>query len=200
MRPVFEDSRKKLSMPFASFVSSASGGSDYQSKLYRRDLYEKEAALIATGFSAVSVGFAYKVIETADLFGIFSAYLFYSAAGDSYSQLPLWPEFPAVPQGVCVCRRTAADKGRDFTAERVNTCRAVLKTGAQGGQESGYCAQSSERNPVQPLDSCYVPPNVISLLTAVGIIAMLIATYTPVFNWIGNYLNPACPVTGSQCG
>ena len=33
-------------------------------------------------------------------------------------------------------------------------------------------------------------PKVISLLTAVGIIAMLIAAYTPVFNWIGKLFEP----------
>ncbi|MFQ9704918.1 MAG: hypothetical protein ACLR0U_29170 [Enterocloster clostridioformis] len=34
-----------------------------------------------------------------------------------------------VPQGVCVCGRTAADKGGDSGGERV-PARAVLKTGA----------------------------------------------------------------------
>lgn len=39
-------------------------------------------------------------------------------------------------------------------------------------------------------DSCFVLPKVISLLTAAGITAMIIATYTPLFNWIGKLFEP----------
>ena len=68
MRPVFKVPGRSAVNAIAAFVSSASVGVLITSKQYRRGIYtKKEAALIATRFNAVSVGFAYKIIETADL-------------------------------------------------------------------------------------------------------------------------------------
>ena len=39
-------------------------------------------------------------------------------------------------------------------------------------------------------DSCFVLPKVISLLTAAGVTAMMIATYTPLFHWLGKLFEP----------
>ncbi|MFR2694034.1 MAG: hypothetical protein ACLTBV_28770 [Enterocloster bolteae] len=75
-------------------------------------------------------------------------------------------------------------------AERV-PARAVLKTGASRAVKKAATAPNLLKEIRSSLlDSCYVLPKVISLLTAVGIIAMLIATYTPVFNWIGKLFEP----------
>ena len=39
-------------------------------------------------------------------------------------------------------------------------------------------------------DGYFVLPKVVSLLAAVGTVAMIVANYTPVFNWIGKVLEP----------
>lgn len=68
MRPVFKVPGRAAVNAIASFVSSSSVGVLITNKLYNTGVYtEKEAVLVATGFSAVSVGFAYMVIKTAGL-------------------------------------------------------------------------------------------------------------------------------------
>lgn len=68
MRPVFKLPGRAAINALVSFLSSSSVGVLITNKLYRRGVYtEKEAVLVATGFSAVSVGFAYMVIKTAGL-------------------------------------------------------------------------------------------------------------------------------------
>ena len=68
MRPVFKVPGRSAVNAIASFVSSSSVGVLITSKLYRSGVYtKKEACIIVTGFSAVSVGFAYMAIETAGL-------------------------------------------------------------------------------------------------------------------------------------
>ena len=174
----------------ASFVSSASVGVLITSKLYQRGIYtKKEAALIATGFSAVSVGFAYKVIETADLSEYFLP-IYFIALLITLLVSFFMARIPPLSRKASVFTDGHQQTKEEIEAERV-PARAVLKTGASRAVKKAATAPNLFKEIRSSLlDSCYVLPKVISLLTAVGIIAMLIATYTPVFNWIGKLFEP----------
>ena len=68
MRPIFKVPGKSAIDAIASFVGSSSMAVIITSRLYRMNVYtRKEAAFIATSFSAVSIGFALLVINTAGL-------------------------------------------------------------------------------------------------------------------------------------
>lgn len=68
MRPLFKVPGKAALDAVASFVSSSSLGVLITNRLWRKNVYtEKEMVSIMTGFSAVSIGFAYLVINTAGL-------------------------------------------------------------------------------------------------------------------------------------
>ena len=68
MRPLFKVPGKSAIDAIASFVGSSSMAVIITSRLYRMNVYtRKEAAFIATSFSAVSIGFALLVINTAGL-------------------------------------------------------------------------------------------------------------------------------------
>ena len=174
----------------ASFVSSASVGVLITSKLYQKGIYtKKEAALIATGFSAVSVGFAYKVIETADLSEYFLPIYFIALLVTLIVSF-FMARIPPLSRKASVFADGRQQTKEEILAERV-PARAVLKTGASRAVKKAATAPNLLKEIRSSLlDSCYVLPKVISLLTAVGIIAMLIATYTPVFNWIGKLFEP----------
>ena len=119
------------------------------------------------------------MIETADLSEYFLPIYFIALAGDS---LLCGQKFPAVPQRR-LCLQTDGSRQRKILAERV-PARAVLKTGASRAVKKAATAPNLLKEIRSSLlDSCYVLPKVISLLTAVGIIAMLIATYTVFAGW-----------------
>ena len=160
------------------------------SKLYQKGIYtKKEAALIATGFSAVSVGFAYKVIETADLSEYFLPIYFIALLVTLIVSF-FMARIPPLSRKASVFADGRQQTKEEILAERV-PARAVLKTGASRAVKKAATAPNLLKEIRSSLlDSCYVLPKVISLLTAVGIIAMLIATYTPVFNWIGKLFEP----------
>src|SRR5699024_1344997 len=68
MRPLFKVPGKSAIDAIASFVSSSSIAVIITSRLHQMNVYtKKEAAFIATSFSAVSVGFALLVINTAGI-------------------------------------------------------------------------------------------------------------------------------------
>ena len=67
MRPLFKVPGKAALDAVSSFVSSSSLGVLITNRLWKRNVYtEKEMVAIMTGFSAVSIGFAYMVINRSE--------------------------------------------------------------------------------------------------------------------------------------
>lgn len=67
----------------------------------------------------------------------------------------------------------------------------MLKVGASRAVKKAATAPKLVREiGISLKDSLYVLPKVISLLLTVGTIAMIIATYTPLFNWLGLLFEP----------
>ncbi len=196
MRPVFKVPGRSAVNAIASFVSSSSVGVLITSKLLRNGVYTKrEAAIIATGFSAVSVGFAYMVIETAGLSEhfipvYFSAMLITLIVSFFMSRIPPLSKKPDVYEDGRV--QTAEDLKRE--AKPVD---GVLKTGMTRAIKKAYIAPNLFSEIKNSLgDGYFVLPKVVSLLTAVGTVAMIIATYTPVFDWFGLLFEPILSLLG----
>ena len=119
MRPLFKVPGKAALDAVSSFVSSSSLGVLITNRLWKRNVYtEKEMVAIMTGFSAVSIGFAYMVINTAKL-------------------------------------------GDHFVKEK-----------------------NSKK------DSLLVLPQVLTMLSAIGVSGLILAEYTPVFKWLGYIFQP----------
>ncbi len=185
MRPVFKVPGRSAVNAIASFVSSSSVGVLITSKLLKNGVYTKrEAAIIATGFSAVSVGFAYMVIETAGLSEMFipvyfSAMLITLIVSFFMSRIPPLCNKPDVYEDGRI--QTAEDLAREK-----KPVDGVLKTGLSRAVKKAYVAPNLFSEIKNSLgDGYFVLPKVVSLLTAVGTIAMIIATYTPIFDWFG---------------
>ena len=190
MRPVFKVPGRSAVNAIASFVSSASVGVLITSKLYRRGIYtKKEAALVATGFSAVSVGFAYKVIETADLAEHFIPIYFLAMLITLLISF-FMARIPPLSRKESIYLNGHVQTKEDIAADRV-PANAVFKTGASRAIKKAATAPNLVKEIRSSLlDSLFVLPKVISLLLTVGILAMIIATYTPLFNWIGLVFEP----------
>ena len=190
MRPVFKVPGKSAVNAIASFVSSSSVGVLITSKLHRDGIYtDKEAAIVATGFSAVSVGFAYVVIDTAGLGGkfiliYFSAMLITLIVSFFMSRIPPLSTLPSTYKD----GRVQSD---DDLKNKIENNGGIFKIGIDRAIKKAFVAPNLFKEIKGSLiDGYFVLPKVVSLLTAVGTLAMIIANYTPIFNWIGLVFEP----------
>lgn len=190
LRPVFKIPGRSAIDALASFVSSSSVGVLITSKIYRQGVYtKKEAALIATGFSAVSVGFAYMVIQTAGLAEYFLPIYFLSLLATLIISF-FMARIPPLSRKPSVYYNGHVQTQEDIDAEKIATG-SMLKVGASRAVKKAATAPKLVREiGISLEDSLYVLPKVISLLLTVGTIAMIIATYTPLFNWPGLLFEP----------
>lgn len=190
MRPVFKVPGCSAVDAMASFVSSSSVAVLITNKLYKSNVYtQKEATIIATGFSAVSVGFGYMVIKTAGLSEYFLSIYFISLV-------------IAFLVSAIVCRIPPISKksniyfdGREqdlnIIKKQSKIKENLLKKGADRAIKRAYFAKSITKEIKSSLiDGYLVFPKVLSLLTVIGIMGLIVAEYTPFFNWIGAIFVP----------
>lgn len=190
MRPIWQVPGRAAINAIASFVSSSSVGVLITSKLYKQGVYtEKEAVLVVTGFSAVSVGFAYMVIDTAGLadrflFVYFSSLLLTMIVSAFMGRIPPFNK-----------KKHVYINGRVQTKEDIkNTSPAsgnVLSTGAARAAKKAITAPNLFKEMLVSLkDGFEVIPKVLSLLVAVGVSALILAETTPLFNIMGKMFEP----------
>ena len=187
MRPLFKVPGRSAVNAMASFVSSSSVGVLITSKLYKNGLYtQKESAIIATGFSAVSVGFAYIVIDTAGLSEkfipiYFSAMLITFIVSFFMCRISPLSKIPSIYIDGKVQNKEVQNK----------VGKSNMKLGIERAIKKSFIAPNLLREIKSSLkDGYFILPKVVSLLTAVGTLAMIIANYTPFFNCIGYAFEP----------
>ena len=190
MRPLFKVPGKAALDATASFVSSSSLGVLITNRLWKMGVYtEKEMVTIMTGFSAVSIGFAYLVIETAGLgdhflkvYGICFVMVFLMAP-IMVRIAPVSRKRDVFYNGV---EQTDADR-KEETKYSLNT----LPLGFSRAVKRAYVAKGLLYNFKASLaDSLLIIPQVLTMLSAVGVSALILAEYTSVFTWIGYVFQP----------
>lgn len=192
MRPVFKTPGRSALDAVGSFVSSAAVGVMITNSLYRARVYtKKEAAIIASGFSAVSIGFAFMVIDVAGL-----SQHFLKVYGLS---MVLCFLVTAVVARLYPLKNKADEyfDGKPQTKEDLCAERAKIKTNnllslACGRMvKKGYVAPPVKDEVAASVKMVfYVIPKVYSLMTAVCVAAMVLAFYTPVFDVLGKVFIP----------
>ncbi len=190
MRPVWKVPGRAAVNAIASFVSSSSVGVLITSKLYRKGVYTiKEAVLVVTGFSAVSVGFAYMVIQTAgleDRFLVvyFSSLLLTMVISAFIARIPPFNK----KKDVYIDGRVQTEEDRKTTT---NPGENIFKTGIDRMAKKAYTANPLPSEIVSSLkDGMEVIPKVLSLLAAVGTSSLIIAEKTPFFKYLGKIFEP----------
>ncbi len=190
MRPLFKVPGKAALDATASFVSSSSLGVLITNRLWRKNVYtDKEMVSIMTGFSAVSIGFAYLVIETAGMAHEFikiyalSFVLVFIMAAIMIRIPPISKKADTFHDGRL---QTDSDRheGTRYSLKTIPTgfVRAVKRAGISKGPVIDI------KNSL--LDSLLVLPQVLTMLSAIGVSAMILAEYTPVFTWLGYAFRP----------
>lgn len=190
MRPLFKVPGKSALDAVASFVSSSSLGVLITNRLWKKNVYtEREMVTIMTCFSAVSIGFAYLVIDTAGLAADFGKLYAISFVMVFIMEL-IVVRIPPISRKKDVYYNGAVQTEE----ERREGLRLNGKTVVTGVDRAVKRA-SIAKGPVQDItsslkDSVLILPQVLTMLSAVGVSAMILAEYTPVFTWLGYIFQP----------
>lgn len=197
MRPLFKTPGKSAVDACASFVGSTTMGIIITSRMYKSSMYtEREASIICSCFSAVSVGYALLVMTTAGIGEHFSATYFVSFL------------ITFILAGI-MCRIYPLNKKRDIykngtvqTQEDRNEAKAkfgkeMLETGTHRATIRAYTSGSLPKKIIYSIrDAFPVLPKVITLLCSIGIIGMILAEYTPIFDIVGYVFLPFTKLLG----
>lgn len=189
MRPIWKVPGRAAVNALASFVSSSSMGVLITNRLYRQGVYtEREAVLVVTGFSAVSVGFAYMVIDTAGLSEKFIPVYFVSLVmtlmvSAIIARIPPFTRKKDVYVDGRVQTKEDIDLGKNETG--------VVKSGIERASKKALTAKPLAGEMfISVKEGFEVIPKVLSLLCAIGVSALIIAETTPVFDIAGRAFVP----------
>lgn len=197
MRPAFRVPGKSAVDASASFVGSTTMGIIITGRMYKTNNYtEREASIVATCFSAVSVGYAYVVMEAAQISEHFVPTYFISF-GLAFVMAAIISRIWPISK-----KRDVYFNGHQQTeAERreakMKFGPKMLKTGVDRGTKRAYISGNMPKRIVRSIiDSFPVLPKVITLLCAFGISGMILAKYTPIFDIIGYAFYPFTKLLG----
>ncbi|MFC7344826.1 YjiH family protein [Saccharopolyspora griseoalba] len=192
MRPLWKTPGRSAIDAVASFVGSYSLGLLITNRVYKEGKYSgREAAIIATGFSTVSATFMVVVASTLDLMGRWNTYFWTTIAVTflvTAVTVRIWPlsrmgddHYPgATPQP------EPDDRGRRFA-------RAWAEA-----RETVATAPPLAHNLLRSLkDGVLMTMAILPSILSVGLLGMVLATYTPVFDWLGYVFYPVAWVVQS---
>lgn len=192
MRPLFKTPGKSAVDAVASFVGSASMAVIITSRMFKSNNYtERESSVVATCFSAVSVGYASLMIGTAGL-------------GDQFTKVYFSSFFLAFVIAAVMSRIPPLSRKKDkFYNGRIQTDEdraseskleispRMFKTGIDRAAKKAWISGNPlVRVRESLIGGLAVVPKVITLLCAIGTTSMILVEYTSVFTWLGYIFYP----------
>lgn len=181
MRPVWRTPGWSAIDAVASFVGSYSIALLITDRVYREGKYSvREAVIVATGFSTVSATFMIIVARTLDLMGSWNFY-FWSTLAITFLVTAItarmWPISSTEHE---------ADNDRPLPAGR-NRLQVALDAGIDQAAKSRSLPVTLRDNFV---DGLRMAAMILPSIMAVGLLGLLAAKYTPIFDLLGILLYP----------
>jgi nucleoside recognition membrane protein YjiH len=180
MRPVFKLPGRSALDAVASFVGSYSVGIYVTNRMYMEGRYNlREATIIATCFSTVSIGFFAVVASTLDLLSYFpllflTTFIVTAVTTLIMIRIPPLSKVPNDYHGV---------PNPEKELEKGSLWKQAFKVGMEQASESGRLSKELKNGFFDGLKlSMVILPPILSI----GLLAILVANYTPVFNIIGS--------------
>lgn len=189
MRPLFRVPGRGALDAIASYVGSYSVGLYVTNRMYLESRYTtREAAVIATCFSTVSMGFFAVVASTLDLLPYFGL-------------LVLVVSLLTIVLAAILCRVPPLSRlDDDYLGEphpepevHSDLWATAVRAGRERAAESASVAREAGRGLVDGIRLAMI---VLPAILAVGVLAILVAETTPVFEWLGAPLQPVMSVLG----
>ncbi|MEZ5706799.1 MAG: YjiH family protein [Burkholderiaceae bacterium] len=187
MRPIWRTPGHSAIDAVASFVGSYSVGLLITNRVYLEGKYTaREAAIIATGFSTVSAAFMIIVAKTLNLMGAWNFY-FWSTLVIAFAVTAITAWLPPISR----MDHTGGVSGA------LPTGRSRWQTAWDAGMCQARKAPSLWRVLTENLrDGIAMASAVVPTILAVGLIGLLLARYTPVFDLLGLLLVPFVWIAG----
>ncbi|WP_107853054.1 YjiH family protein [Oceanimonas marisflavi] len=191
MRPIWRTPGRSAIDAVASFVGSYSIGLLITNRVYSAGHYSaREAAIIATGFSTVSATFMIIVAKTLDLMDIWNQYFW----------LTLVITFVVTAITVRLPPLSTMDDSAEHR-EPVGEPGQRLAVAWQNGLQVAERAPSLPRNVLENFrDGLVMTISILPSIMSVGLIGLLVAKYTPLFDWLGYLFYPATQIWGLEQG
>lgn len=190
MRPVFKTPERSAIDAVASFVGSYSIALIITNGVYRENRYTaREAAIIATGFSTVSVTFLLVVARTLGLMGLWSTYFFVAMLVTfivTAITARLWP-LSSIPDTYY------GGKAAEEPVETGNRLQRAWKKGLKTAAAQPPVLQLCGENLWAGLKMAF---SVIPSITSVGLLGLWLAEFTPLFDYFGYLFYPFFKIFG----
>ena len=185
MRPIWQTPGRSAVDAVASFVGSYSIALLITNRVYKEGKYTtKEAAIIATGFSTVSATFMIIVAKTLGIMHMWSEYFWvtlvvtFIVTAITVRLSPLRKKSDAYYQN---------QKGDPEIAKEGN----IFKNAWEAGLEVAQHSVPIGKNIVENLrDGFIMAMGILPSIMSVGLIGLIVAKYTPVFDVIGYIFYP----------
>lgn len=190
MRTVFKTPGRSAIDAVASFVGSYSIALLITNGIYRQGKYSaREAAIIATGFSTVSATFLLVVAKTLNLMDHWGIYFWVAMVVTfvvTAVTARLWP-LCSIPETYYTGEKTIEP---EYSGHLI----------ARAWQAGVATAAKTEPLPKLVWDNLYaglnMSFNVIPSIMSVGLLGLVLAEYTPIFDWFGYVFYPFFKIFG----
>lgn len=185
MGPIWKTPGRSAVDAVASFVGSYSIGLLITNRVYKEGKYTiKEASIIATGFSTVSATFMIVVAKTLGMMDLWTKYFL--------ATLVITFIVTAITVRIRPLSKKPDDyynnqKGNPEISKKGNIFKNAWEAGLEGAQNSVPLG----KNIIENLkDGFIMAMGILPSIMSVGLIGLILAKYTPVFNIIGYVFYP----------
>lgn len=189
MRPIWRTPGRSAIDAVASFVGSYSIGLLITNRVYIAGQYSaREAAIIATGFSTVSATFMIIVAKTLDLMSVWNSY-FWLTLLITFVVTAITVRLPPLARmdDTSTDREPVAEPGQRF----VTAWRTGLDVAARAPTLMSSMALNFKEGLLMAMS---ILPSIMS----VGLGGLLVAKYTPLFDWLGWLFYPFVAIWGLE--
>lgn len=185
MRTLWKTPGRSAVDAVASFMGSTAVGMLITNEMYKKRKYNtREASIIATGFSTVCVSFFVVVAKTANIMHLWTPFFFTSLLVTFGVTAIVARLYPLSSKPV-----TYYQEEEGFPEEKLegNLFKAAWKEGLRICGDAGPVLPNMIKNVKNSFALVFeVLPNFMSI----GLIALILANYTPVFDWFGYIFYP----------
>ncbi len=192
MRPIFKTPGRSAIDAVASFVGSYSIALIITNGVYRQGKYSaREAAVIATGFSTVSATFLLIVAKTLKLMDHWSLYFWVSLLvtfAVTALTARLWP-LRSIPDSYFTGEKTTEPEYEGNLLSR------AWQAGVETASHTEPLPRLIWKNLFAGLNMSF---NVIPSIMSIGLLGLILAEYTPLFDWFGYVFYPFFKIFGVQ--
>ncbi|RST59859.1 YjiH family protein [Siminovitchia terrae] len=184
MRPIFKTPGRSAVDAVASFVGSYSIGLLVTNRIFNEGKYTiREAAITATGFSTVSVTFMVVIANTLDLMPVWNLYFWISLIVTftvTAITVRIWPLNKMSNEYI---------NGEGQPEQLIKKDR--LKHAWRDAMNTADATPGLLKNiSINLKDGLLMTMSILPNIMSVGLLGLVLATYTPLFDWVGYIFYP----------